>query len=582
MNSTRPAAADDSARGATPRQVPLASWYSQGLVDGFGDRLLMFDNTGAASLELLRFRPDLAAARGFEATLRRTVHHLAGFDHPAFPRVRAVEYLDGTQALALVSTHVPGKRLSEMFQGAPERRPAVHPAFVAWLVRWLTGALADLHAVAGATHGALTADRIVLAEGRLVLVEHVLGPALDELARPASRLWQEFGLLVPPDAGERPVLDGRTDVFQLASIALSLLVGRRLAPDDHARGVGPLIAEIAGSADGRSSAIVPSLCAWLERALAGDGRGFQSAREARDGFRELSGSGVDDDPLPQTREVTRWTAVADGLVKRMPAGMAVEVGGSRRAIGFLSASDADTAQAEPDGFRRHLNARNLARGLAVVAVAQGVFIASLFTAPTAPEPAPAPARVESPRSADAVPAPREEAGPAPAPSIGGAAAVSPAVQEADASPVALEPVAAAREQFGGLRLVTPFELQVLDGARILGSSADGPIMTTVGVHELTLVNTDLGYRSRLTVEVTSGEIASLEVQPPDGRVSINALPWAEVLIDGAIVGETPLGNVPVTPGVREIVFRHPQLGERRETLLVKPGVDTRISVAFDR
>ena len=45
-------------------QEPLASWYTQGLSDGLGDRLLMFDNTNAPSWELLRFRPEFAAAPG--------------------------------------------------------------------------------------------------------------------------------------------------------------------------------------------------------------------------------------------------------------------------------------------------------------------------------------------------------------------------------------------------------------------------------------------------------------------------------------------------------------------------------------
>ena len=49
-----------------PKRTPLASWYTQGTSDGLGDRLLMFDNTSAASLELLRFRSDLAETPGFE------------------------------------------------------------------------------------------------------------------------------------------------------------------------------------------------------------------------------------------------------------------------------------------------------------------------------------------------------------------------------------------------------------------------------------------------------------------------------------------------------------------------------------
>jgi serine/threonine-protein kinase len=72
------------------------------------------------------------------------------------------------------------------------------------------------------------------------------------------------------------------------------------------------------------------------------------------------------------------------------------------------------------------------------------------------------------------------------------------------------------------------------------------------------------------------------VQPPDGRVSINALPWAEVWIDGSPIGETPLANLSLPVGQHEIVFRHPQLGERREMLIVKAGVDTRVSATFSR
>src|SRR5438477_11953246 len=107
---------DVRARPARPEQ-PLASWYAQGRSDGIGDRLLMFDNTGAPSFELLRFHGKWASASGFERALRQRVERLNQFQHPAFPHIRAVEYLDGADGLALVSTCTPGKRLSEMFHG---------------------------------------------------------------------------------------------------------------------------------------------------------------------------------------------------------------------------------------------------------------------------------------------------------------------------------------------------------------------------------------------------------------------------------------------------------------------------------
>src|SRR5688572_31900971 len=100
---TRPNISAVDAWNGVDAQRPLASWYTEGVSDGVGDRLLMFDNSGTTSLELLRFRPELVAVRGFEDALRDRVAELREFTHPAFPQVRAVEQLD-TGGLALVST----------------------------------------------------------------------------------------------------------------------------------------------------------------------------------------------------------------------------------------------------------------------------------------------------------------------------------------------------------------------------------------------------------------------------------------------------------------------------------------------
>jgi len=54
-------------------------------------------------------------------------------------------------------------------------------------------------------------------------------------------------------------------------------------------------------------------------------------------------------------------------------------------------------------------------------------------------------------------------------------------------------------------------------------------------------------------------------------VSANARPWADVAIDGKSGGQTPISNLQVPIGVHEVVFRHPRLGERRQTVVVKAG-----------
>jgi hypothetical protein len=39
-------------------------------------------------------------------------------------------------------------------------------------------------------------------------------------------------------------------------------------------------------------------------------------------------------------------------------------------------------------------------------------------------------------------------------------------------------------------------------------------------------------------------------------------------MDGQRIGETPIGNLQTAIGTRELVFRHPDLGERRATVSV--------------
>ena len=64
---------------------------------------------------------------------------------------------------------------------------------------------------------------------------------------------------------------------------------------------------------------------------------------------------------------------------------------------------------------------------------------------------------------------------------------------------------------------------------------------------------------------------------PTGTASINALPWAEVFVDGAKVGETPLGNVSLPIGPHEITFRHPDLGEQKQGVTITLKSPSRIS-----
>ena len=103
-------------------------------------------------------------------------------------------------------------------------------------------------------------------------------------------------------------------------------------------------------------------------------------------------------------------------------------------------------------------------------------------------------------------------------------------------------------------------------------------MMAVGRHDIELVNDTLGYRATRTVQVPPGRVMSLNVELPMGVLNVNAAPWAEVWIDGRRVGETPIGNVPLSIGPHEVVFRHPQLGEKRQAVSVTLKAPVRLSV----
>jgi hypothetical protein len=131
---------------------------------------------------------------------------------------------------------------------------------------------------------------------------------------------------------------------------------------------------------------------------------------------------------------------------------------------------------------------------------------------------------------------------------------------------------------GSIAIDSPVSVQVFEGQRLIGTSDMDRIMLPAGDHELELVSDAVGFRATRTVRVAAGQTAALSVDLPRAPVSINAVPWAEVFIDGTRAGETPLGNLPQTLGPHEILFRHPQLGERRVNTVVTLKETNRISI----
>ena len=131
---------------------------------------------------------------------------------------------------------------------------------------------------------------------------------------------------------------------------------------------------------------------------------------------------------------------------------------------------------------------------------------------------------------------------------------------------------------GWLSVKAPFTIEIHEDGQLLGTTETDRLMLAAGRHVLQFVNEPLGYRESRVVQVPAGKTAALEIALPNGTVNLNAAPWAEVWIDGKRVGDTPIGNLAVPIGPHEIVFRHPQLGEKRHAVSVTTAAPVRLSV----
>jgi serine/threonine protein kinase len=131
---------------------------------------------------------------------------------------------------------------------------------------------------------------------------------------------------------------------------------------------------------------------------------------------------------------------------------------------------------------------------------------------------------------------------------------------------------------GWLAIQAPAELQVFENKRLLGTSQMDRLMVGAGRHELELVNETLGYRATRTVQVVAGKVAQVRVEFPKGTIALNAVPWGEVWLDGEKVGETPIGNLSLTIGTHDVLFRHPDFGEQRHKVTVTLTTPARLSV----
>ena len=83
-----------------------------------------------------------------------------------------------------------------------------------------------------------------------------------------------------------------------------------------------------------------------------------------------------------------------------------------------------------------------------------------------------------------------------------------------------------------MELRTRVDVQVLEDNKVIATSDTPRIMLPAGTHQLEIVNAAAGFRTRRSVEITAGQVTPLSIIAPNGTLSLNASPWAEVSLDG--------------------------------------------------
>ena len=133
---------------------------------------------------------------------------------------------------------------------------------------------------------------------------------------------------------------------------------------------------------------------------------------------------------------------------------------------------------------------------------------------------------------------------------------------------------------GFLKITAPFVVEIAENGKTLGTSEEAVILGA-GHHKLFFSNADLDYSETQDVDVLSGETMKLNLDPK-GHASINAAPWAEVWIDGERAGQTPLADLSIRLGLREIIFKNPQFPDLKVTRTIKASSTETIAVDFNK
>ena len=135
---------------------------------------------------------------------------------------------------------------------------------------------------------------------------------------------------------------------------------------------------------------------------------------------------------------------------------------------------------------------------------------------------------------------------------------------------------------GFFAVTAPIELRAFENGNPVGMTRAVPWLLSAGHHELDFVNEFLGVRERRAVDIREGRLQGLEIAVAPAVLSVTTSARAEIAIDGAALGASPVVRHTVTAGQHDVIVRHPVLGERRLLVTVLPGGTVDVHLDLDR
>jgi hypothetical protein len=129
---------------------------------------------------------------------------------------------------------------------------------------------------------------------------------------------------------------------------------------------------------------------------------------------------------------------------------------------------------------------------------------------------------------------------------------------------------------GWLAVFAPVKLDILENGRPIGSTEGGRIRSSPGPHTIEVVSQSMGFAETRQVDIKPDEVSAVTIAMPPVTIEVVAPAEAEILVDGQLVGTAPVGPLQVAVGTREILMRHPTLGERRQVVSVTYNGPVRI------